>query len=298
MRWLQSCFFITMMLLAGLTDLSSQSAGERSPVLDAVIVSGENSYPAVLLRRQHSMIWIKRTLSDGNTVETAVKLSDVDSLRMERPAWFDMIAAGELQPEHRLKGVARLRRLLLRAEAYRDIPGVLADEIEYLLGCLYEQTENWVEALTCFHSLVSQEHEHEYASLSRLKRGMCLIRIGEYEKGLADLNIDDVPGTDLTLLADFYTLRGRALAAGGQYEDAALSYLYPAVFYPDEGENELTGLAAAMRLMVPMEDWRGLRNMMKQITDKYPDTEEAEEAARLMEEYAQQLSGEKQYDIE
>ncbi|NCC51166.1 MAG: tetratricopeptide repeat protein [Spartobacteria bacterium] len=251
----------------------------------------------VLLRRDGDTVWVERKTRSGAMIEAGMPVSDILAFDIP-PSKLYEIAERITTKESAERVRQALRQYAASFKPYRDIPGIPADRAVFEEGRLNVRVQDWHKALSCFNELMGQTYPSEILASANCYAGICLVELGKYEEALPLLSMDAMTDDDLELLSMVYFARGKALEGVGDYEQAALSYLYPVVFYPYVNRNEARGLAAVLPCYVAMKDWDALLKTWQALVDEYPGDEETLRAGEYYNTFQEHMDREKDFQIE
>lgn len=244
-----------------------------------------------LLRRDRDLIWVVQQLSSGQQVDTGLPAKEFVKFNLPRPRLFQVLDTATAEQAKALR--PQLENYIRQLLPYRDLPGMNVDEAQLLLGRLLERAEDWKAAAAVYGEVIAQPYQPAEAGPARLRRGLCLTRLGQAEEALPLLDTAKLgDDEDLDLVSDIYLARGEVLQKLARHEEAILSYLHLVVFLPYVRDNEPRALAAALPSYAALNDWDAAYKTVQQLREKYKDSESARKAEEFAGTYPEQMKKE------
>ena len=243
-----------------------------------------------LLRRDRELVWVVQTLSSGQQVDAGLPTKSIVKFNLPRPRLFQMMDVATPEQAKALR--PQLEQYIRQLALYRDLPGLNVDEAQMLLGHLMEQGGDWKGAAALYAEIADQPYQPAEAGPARLRRGLCLARLGQAAEALPLLGVEGLPDDDLELVSEVYRSRGEVLQKLGRHEEAILSYLHLVVFLPYLRNNEEQALAAVLPSYAALKDWDAAYKTVQQLREKYKDRESARTAEAFAVTYAEPMNKE------
>lgn len=250
-----------------------------------------------LLSRDKNLVMVMRETSQGTFIETGIDYRKISSFDIPELPIFELVDQVQTS-EQVLKLQAELTKLGEQLLPFRDLPGIVADKVLLKRGQLYEKQERWKKALALYVDILNQKYDPPEMEEATMRTGLCLARLGEYERALKYLDLDKLEDDDLSLLSEVYMARAKAFEEKDNIDQALLNYLYLVVFHPFVDDNEQRCLAAVLPLYAKLKDWNAAWQTIQTIKKQYPGTEAERTAEAFMKEHEEMLSAEAAYHEE
>ena len=275
-------------LIAGLAPLAQAQLGPWP------IQTKQTSFEATLAKREGDILWVERKAADGRPApQIGVPVGDLVQIGVPRPAVFaaaeKLRAAPGATDAQFAAAHAALDKLVFQLKPYRDLPGIPANEAMLLKGRLYDAKGLWRESSRLYEDVLSKAAGTASATNAQILAGIAYAKGQEWQFAVENLGGIPLPEEDEELLSNLLFALGDAYFALGNYDNALLSYLPLAVFYPYVYDNEPRALGAALGCYAELKEWEPLYRSIQEIQKNYPNAPAAQTTTEFLEKYKQEL---------
>ncbi|MBR6022843.1 MAG: hypothetical protein IK066_10570 [Kiritimatiellae bacterium] len=254
-------------------------------------------FPAQLLRREkNGDVWLRRINPDGTPgPQVGYAAADLTGVAMPRPAFFSnieaMVAAlAAPSADAAARAHAALDKFILQSRPFRDLPGVVSDEAVFLKGRVLDRQGKYPEAIRLYEELRAKTNpESSFAETARIREGIDHAKLTNSLDAVECLAGLILPEEDEPLLSELLFALGDSYAQLENWDNALLSYLTLAVFYPYAGNNEARALTRAMTCYAALGEWEPLYRTIQDTIAIDPAGPAADYARRFAKKYAKEL---------